>query len=103
MLFGVVWKYSGLNGQPMKVMTHPEGLDGMDTPQQAQEEGRKILADLAPHNKTAMMPLSVVEVNDQMIDALNACPKVEIDGEDELLFIDVGGLDYWVTQGWWHK
>lgn len=103
MKYGVVWKHTAGNGSVQRLMAHPESLEEIDTVEKAQEEGRRTLAELAPQNKSGMMPLSVVELNDQMTEELDKCPLIELDGEDEMIFINVDELSFWALQPWWSR
>ncbi len=99
-MFGVVWKYTPVNGETQRLMAHPESLEGLNSVEKAQQDGRQTLADLPPELKTRMTPLSVVELNENMVDELNSASMVEL---DELLFVNVDSLSFWASNPWWSK
>lgn len=109
MAYAVVWKHTEDAGS-RKLMVPPETFAVDDTPEKAKQEGRRILGDLAPEQKTAMGVLAVVEVTDEMVYGLQGCERVFLpmnagDGEedDELEFIDITQASYWSRYPWWAK
>lgn len=97
-MYGVVWKFTPKGGQALRLMAHPESLEGLDTPEKAKEDGRQTLTDLDPIYKEAMMPLAVVEISEIMVEAIGACNLIEI---EELMFVVVDDLDIWSGNDWW--
>lgn len=106
MMYGVVWKFSTPeSGEVRKLMSRPEAMQETTTADEAKNEGRLMLAELCPSYKSAMMPLAIVEVGEEMIETLDGCAIVKMpmvdDEEDDLEFVDVSGVDYWAGQAWW--
>lgn len=99
MLYGVVWKYK--DGDVVKrLVAHPESLEGIDTVAKAQEDGRSTLADLPTATQAQFSPLSVVELNENMIETLEQCDFEEV---GELIFVQVDNLTLWSNKEWWSK
>lgn len=104
-MYGVVWKdSSGIS--PRKLMSAPESMDDIDTPEKAKNEGRQILSELAPGHKSTILPLATVEVSNDMKFALAGCERVFLpmnDDDGELEFVDISATSFWVSQPWWLK
>ena len=105
-MYGVVWQHNAPeSGSLKKLMSVPEALD-TKTPEEAKKEGLQILSELPPEQKSAMRPLAVVEVTEQMMSTLNDCEKVFLpnaDDDGELEFVDISHTSFWQNQGWWFK
>lgn len=98
MSYAVVWS----NGQGQVMIGHP-GTFG-ETPEEAKDEGRKILADASidPSVRLKLMPLATVETDKELEDRiLEECEEIEVG--DELLFYDVTSLNTWSSQSWWPR
>lgn len=105
-MYGVVWGHNTPECGNRQLLSAPESLDEITSTDQAKVEGRQILAELAPEHKTAMKPLAVVEVTEEMMFALKGCERVflPMDEDDgELEFVDVSKTQFWNSQPWWPK
>lgn len=104
MKYAAVWQHTPASGQSVRVIAHPETLEDADTVQKAQDEGRVVLGNLPPAMKDEMTPLAVVELDEDMIEALDKCELYELDtGAEELMFVRVDDLTYWSAYPWWAK
>jgi hypothetical protein len=107
MFYGVVWNYSSPeSGKVSRLMATAEALEETSSPDSAKAEGRLVLAELAPEQKSCMKPLAVVEVTPQMLETLKDCPEIKLptyEDDEELDFVDVGSTEFWVDQPWWLK
>lgn len=104
-MYGVVWEDTS-GGSIRKLMSSPEALEECASPDQAKNEGRQILSELAPGHKSAMVPLATVEVSEDMHFALSGCERVFLpnnEDDGELEFVDISETSFWIAQPWWLK
>lgn len=104
-MYGVVWKDTS-GDAARKLMSAPESMDGIDSPEAAKNEGRQILAEIAPGHKAALTPLATVEVSEDMTYALAGCERVFLpnnEADGELEFVDVSDTSFWAGHSWWVK
>lgn len=105
MSYTLVWKYARKNdpsAPDLILIGHPGTFSESD--EQAKEEGRRILADgqINPEDRQALMPLAVVEVNEDIgEDIQDVCEEIEIG--DELLFYDLDSYGRWQKEAWWPR
>lgn len=105
MNFALVWRYVDPRAEesteyPKILIGHPGTFS--EDEDEAKEEGRRILADdqIDPKDRQALMPLAVVEVNEDIGDDIQEkCEEVEIG--TELLFYDLDNYARWHDQSWW--
>lgn len=106
-MYGVVWKDTS-GEKPRKLMSSPEAMEDVDTADKAKDEGRQILAEIAPGHKSTLAVMAVVEVSQDMLYGLQGCERIFLPMNDqnegsELEFIDVSNAIYWTKQPWWSK
>ncbi len=108
MAYGVVWKYvSPDKKQTHKVMALTDVLAEAVTSDDAKKEGRDTLANLPALYKSCMNPMSIVEVDSNILNAIDECEILTISGPDErdeeLLFAIVDDFTCWKHQDWWSQ
>lgn len=105
MSYAVIWKYTPKSGEdltPKVLIGHPGTFSETDA--EAKDEGRRILADdqIDAVDRLALMPLVVVETNDDIgEDIQDRCDEVEIG--TELLFYDLDNYARWQSESWWPR
>lgn len=109
MPYGVVWRYkTPESGHVIRLVSAPESLEGVDSPDVAKQEGRTVLTELAPEQKVCITPLSVVEIDDHIMEKLQQCPILKLptndeDDDEELEFVNVESIDAWTGESWWQR
>lgn len=107
MAYAVIWLHNAPeNGSVRKLMSLPESIQA-ENDAEAKREGLAILNELSPEQRSAMKPLAVVEVTDQMLEDFQGCRIVtlpvhdELDADAELTFVDISEIEHWVAHSWW--